>query len=203
MAFRECHNLKTFRLNANIRELGWFCFWKAGIMKLDLPPYAMITREYLGLDQHLKMLCLPRGLEAVGDFWFYRSDIEKVFIPNTVKELGKSVFGYCEKMCEVVFEPDSHLETIGDNCFSNCVLREIVIPKSVRSIGDAAFRECLNLRSLTFEEGSQLAHVGKRVIFGTSLIREKVKFPNIEMHSDEETSFFNFSLSTWTYDEEL
>ena len=82
------------------------------------------------------------------------SDIKKVFISNTVRELGENAFCGCEKLHEVIFEPDSQLETIGESCFSNCELEEVTIPKSVCSIGYCAFQYCRNLRSLTFEEGS-------------------------------------------------
>ena len=124
------------------------------------------------------MLRLPKGLEAVGDYWFLCSDIEKVFIPSTVRELGEDAFCGCERLCEVVFESGSQLETIGDNCFSNCGLEEMVIPKSVRSIGRCAFQYCSNLRSLTFEERSQLAHVGSYIVDGTLVDLKKVKFPS-------------------------
>ena len=82
------------------------------------------------------------------------SDIKKVFISNTVRELGENAFCGCEKLHEVIFEPGSQLETIGESCFSNCDLREMIVPKSVRSIGDFAFGYCCNLHSLTFEEES-------------------------------------------------
>lgn len=102
----------------------------------------------------MKALRLPRGLETVGDNWFSCSDIEKVFIPNTVRELGNYAFGSCKQLREVVFEPGSQLETIGTTCFAECGFEEITIPKSVRSIGNLAFGGCCILRSLTFEEGS-------------------------------------------------
>lgn len=53
------------------------------------------------------MLRLPHGLEVVGDYWFDSSDIEKVVIPNTVRELGDSAFTSCFHLHEVVFEPGS------------------------------------------------------------------------------------------------
>ena len=132
LAFGGCHNLKTFELNKDIRELDGLCL----------------------LESRVKALRLPRGLETVGDNWFSCSDIEKVFIPNTVRELGNYAFGSCKQLREVVFEPGSQLETIGTTCFAECGFEEITIPKSVRSIGNLAFGGCCILRSLSFEEGS-------------------------------------------------
>ena len=50
VAFRECRNLKTFELNADIQELGLLCLWGTGIADLRLPPHTRMTREQLGLD---------------------------------------------------------------------------------------------------------------------------------------------------------
>ena len=94
-------------------------------------------------------------------WWFTDSNIEKLFIPNTVRELEKYAFFNCKKLREVVFEPGSRLETIGEYCFSCCGLEDMVIPKSVWEIGSKAFSCCSNLCSLIFEKGSQLVCVGK------------------------------------------
>ena len=106
------------------------------------------------------------------------SDIEKVFIPNTVRELENNAFSYCRKLREIIFESGSQLEKIGKECFFNCGLEEVTVPKSVCSIGRSAFHYCSNLRSLTFEEGSQLARVGCYIVDGTRVDLKKVKFPS-------------------------
>ena len=124
------------------------------------------------------MLRLPHGLEVVERGWFSGSVMEKLFIPNTVREFGKYAFGGCRNLREIIFEPDPQLETIGDDCFESCGFEEVTIPKSVRSIECGAFRYCRNLRSLTFEEGSQLGRVGKGVIYGTQLDEKDVEFPS-------------------------
>ena len=123
LAFRECRNLKKFELNEGIQEAGWLCLLGTGTEMLSLPSYIRITREQLGLDQEdPKALRLPKGLEVVGDYWFGWSDIEKVFIPNTVKKLGEEAFAMCACLSEIVFESDSRLERIEAGCFSRCNL---------------------------------------------------------------------------------
>ena len=37
MAFGGCNALSYFRLNDNIRELGWLCFWGTKIDNLEIP----------------------------------------------------------------------------------------------------------------------------------------------------------------------
>ena len=130
------------------------------------------------------MLHLPKGLEVVGDGWFIGSDIQNVFIPNTVRELGGHAFDNCRGLREVVFEPGSQLETIGKCCFRATRLARITIPKSVRDIGDYAFNGCFNLCSLRFEEGSQLAHVGKDIVCLTPLDQKYLNFPSTAQIDD-------------------
>lgn len=114
----------------------------------------------------------------MGDEWFFGSDIEKVFIPNTVRVLGENAFAYCEKLREVVFEPGSRLNTIKCSCFYGCGLEEVVVPKSVREIEGFAFYYCEHLHSLTFEEGSKLVHVGEQIVYSTPLEQKELKFPS-------------------------
>lgn len=65
------------------------CLFETETTDIHLPTHIRMTREQLGLDQKdPKVLRLPHGLETVGDAWFIGSDIQKVFIPNTVRELG-------------------------------------------------------------------------------------------------------------------
>ena len=49
MAFRECHNLKTFELNDDIQDIGLLCLLGAEVKTLHLPPHVQMTREQLGL----------------------------------------------------------------------------------------------------------------------------------------------------------
>lgn len=167
MAFRECRNLKSFTLHEGIQKLGFFCLWGTGIADLRIPSYIGMTPGQLGISCDPKVLRLPDGLEAVGAWWFADSDIEKVLIPSTVREIGNRAFFHCKKLREVVFAPDSQLETIGNFCFYDCGPEEVVIPKSVLNIGNHAFYCCQHLRLLAFEEGSRLVNIGKSIVDGT------------------------------------
>lgn len=149
------------------------------------------------------MLHLPKGFEAVGGYWFVCSDIQKVIIPNTVRELGETAFGYCRQLREVVFEPGSQLETIGVGCFDSCGLEEVTVPRSVRNIGSSAFINCQSLRSFTFEEGSQLAHVGKHIVDNTMLDPDEIEFPStVRTGGNEETGFADASVYDYTDSDE-
>ena len=177
MAFRECHNLRSFTLNEGFRKLDLLCLWGTGLTDLRIPPHVGMTPEQLGVMRDPKVLRLPDGLEAVKSEWFSDNKMEKVFIPSTVRELGSCAFCGCKQLREAIFEPDSELRIIKWSCFSGCGLEEVTIPKSVRTIEEYAFSGCHSLRSLTFEEGSRLMHVGKGIVDGTQLDEKDVEFP--------------------------
>ncbi len=86
----------------------------------------------------------PKGETVVGvkDRAFYAcSQINYVYLPDTVKSIGEAAFFKCRSLSSVEL---NNVETIGDFAFSECNFSLISIPQSVKSIGRAAF--CLNDR---------------------------------------------------------
>jgi hypothetical protein len=91
------------------------------------------------------------------------ANIESVYIPDSVKEIGENAFAYCESLTDVNI-PDS-VKTIGDAAFSDCsALVEIAIPDSVESIGDKAFYNCQSLEKVAMPDNID---VGKDVFRGS------------------------------------
>ena len=177
MAFSGCGSLGTFRPNEGLLELGRLCLLWTAMEGVKLPPKVRMTPEQFGLDQKdPKELRLPAGLEEVGDWWFEDSAVERVFVPRSVRRLGRHAFAGCERLCEVVLEQGSRLERIGDLCFSGCGLTEMPIPKSLRSVGEEAFCGCERLSRLCIEEGCALEHVGYRAFARTRLAPEQLAF---------------------------
>ena len=44
------------------------------------------------------MVELPEGLEAVGEFWFVDSNVEKAIISASVREIQKGALAYCKRL---------------------------------------------------------------------------------------------------------
>ena len=80
------------------------------------------------------MVELPEGLEAVGEFWFVDSNVEKAIISASVREIQKGAFACCKRLREVDFAEGSVLERIDELCFYNTGLESITIPSLVREI---------------------------------------------------------------------
>ena len=92
--------------------------------------------------------------------------LETIQLPNSVTEIGKSAFGYCNALTNITLPnslikiendtfagckaltnitlPDSLIE-IGKDAFKSSGLTSITIPESVTTVGDAAFLYCDSL----------------------------------------------------------
>lgn len=87
-------------LNDNIEEIGDMCFWGTKVDKLQAPQLA----ERLGFVQKsVRELVLPERLETVTQYCFENSEVEKVVIPSSVRELEPHAFAKCRKLGSVVF----------------------------------------------------------------------------------------------------
>lgn len=67
---------------------------------------------------------LPSWLTSIGDYAFWGTGLESVFVPNGVTTLGESVFKSCHFLTRV-FLP-STLKSIGETCFQGSELIEYV-----------------------------------------------------------------------------
>ena len=78
--------------------------------------------------------------------------LEKITIPNTVREIGEDAFGRCENLQSVKL--NNGLKKIDDGAFAGCrKLKKVTIPKMVTEIGDSAFCGCENLQSVKLYAG--------------------------------------------------
>ncbi len=77
--------------------------------------------------------------------------IQKIVIPDSVREIGSMCFAYSSKLQEITL-PTS-LKKIENGVFSQCIaLHSITIPSGVASIGKDAFYRCDNLWTITLPD---------------------------------------------------
>ena len=107
-----------------------------------------------------KDVVLPEGLQIL-EQWFKDSEIERVTIPASVREIGPDAFRNCTCLKRVTLASGSTLEKIGPSSFYGAGIERIVISKNVKEIQDAAFWYCKNLKEVVFEAESVLKIIGK------------------------------------------
>lgn len=84
---------------------------------------------------------------------FYKdTDVQKVILPNTIKEITGWTFYYCTNLKEVVLS--ENLTIITQQVFSGCSkLEKINLPDSLREIGNSAFSACGLLKEIKIPSG--------------------------------------------------
>jgi hypothetical protein len=142
------------------------------------------------LGSKIKYVYLPKTLKRIGKA-FVGSPIEKIIIPASVEEITS--FEDCQQLTEIFFEAGSQIKVLPS--FSDCPnLRTISLPDSVEEIPMIGFSGCRNLEEIKISSNSQLSEIGSGAFDRTSLtslyVPPKVSvFPNL--------IFYNFLAVTF------
>lgn len=128
-----------------------------------------------------KVVKVPAKVTVIGDYAFYRSDVEEVILPNGLKTIGEAAFCQCSKLKKINF-PEK-LERIRQNAFRSCTaLESVVFPKEMLYIESSAF-ENSGLKHVTLPEKLTCCGKNGENIFAETAL-ETVEIPR------------NFSLET-------
>lgn len=117
-----------------------------------------------------KKLTIPAELDgytvtALRRRAFYDNrDLTQVTVPDTVRSIGDSCFGWCTKLTSVSL-PEG-LESIGSDAFWVCQsLTKVNVPNSVTKIGEGVFFGCNALREITLAKDHPVLRVVDGVLF--------------------------------------
>lgn len=106
-------------------------------------------------------------VKGISERCFFRSAVEKVILPKSVKVIGREAFRNCGRLEEINLDS---VESIGSSAFIGCMLKE-VHSVSVKNVGSDAFCECKDLRevylpnAVIIDEGAfQTCYNLKRVV---------------------------------------
>lgn len=89
-AFSNCHNLKEVNLGNGVKQLGNYVFsWNEKLTKIELPPSLQEVGGYAFYKSNIKSITLNEGLSNIVQGAFVGTHIEKLYIPGSVKHIGK------------------------------------------------------------------------------------------------------------------
>ena len=89
-AFSNCHNLKEVNLGNGVKQLGNYAFsWNENLTKIELPPSLQEVGGYAFYKSNIKSVTLNEGLSNIVQGAFVGTHIEKLYIPGSVKHIGK------------------------------------------------------------------------------------------------------------------
>ncbi len=126
---------------------------------------------YNGNDTEVTIPSTYKNLPVVGikgNSIFRDSTITKVSIPNSVVEIGDSIFYDATNLTEVVF-PDN-LVSIGNRAFENTKLTKVNLPTTLTNIGYCAFQGVTTLQEFIIAKDAQIESINQSAFEGcTSL----------------------------------
>lgn len=126
--------------------------------------------QIVGYTGQAQKLVVPAELDghtvvALGNRAFYSLDqLTEVQLPDTLRYVGKSAFGWCSKLQTIAFADG--LETIESYAFWYCQkLTKLNLPDSVTTVMEAAFGGCDALQTVTLSPEHPVLAVTEGVLF--------------------------------------
>ena len=105
---------------------------------------------------NLTSITFPTGsLTTIGEFAFYGTKLVTVAIPNSVTDMGESIFVDCASLTGVTLPINGTINSVPQGTFVRCTgLRSITIPSNYIEISEDAFIFA-GLKTVTLNEGLQ------------------------------------------------
>ena len=173
---------------------------------------------YSGTDTEVTVPAeyMGKAVTIINSSAFYDcSFITKISLPNTIKEIGNSAFGYCTALKTIEIPACTR---ILDSVFIGCTsLEEVTLPDGLISIGNNLFTNCNSLNKVTILSGNVARYTFadcanlKEIIVGenvssvaqgafedcTSL--QYLTLPRVEENTSFNEYYFNLSPVKHTY----
>ncbi|MCC3865204.1 leucine-rich repeat domain-containing protein [Terrisporobacter petrolearius] len=108
----------------------------------------IIIKEYIGKEQ---IINIPETIEnkpvtKIASEAFEGKSLLEVYMPDTIKEVGK--FAFASNMCMTEIKLSENLKAIPEGMLAFCgKLKELNVPSSVKSMGKNSL-DCVKLRKL-------------------------------------------------------
>ncbi len=123
-------------------------------------------------------IVVPEGVTKIDSWVFHNKQMEKIYLPDSLIEIGLEAFSYCSNLKEITIPPN--VKEIGLQAFNNCTsLTDIIIPKSVQSIGYNIFYGCSKLENITIESN---CNINANMFLETKWLENQKEEPYIIMN---------------------
>ena len=188
--FSECSNLTKFDFS-NVKKIGLYAFYKSGLQEVRLPKNieSILEGTFSGCSElqsvtwHCQCDMIPTfcfdkcsnltqfdfsGIKKIGQYVFYKSGLQEVYLTEKIEILDKGTFSGCSKLqsvtwhcqCDVIpadcFFGCSNLmqfdflgvKKVRERAFSKSGLKEVCLPENIEVVSGWAFFECKKLSSV-------------------------------------------------------
>ena len=134
-----------------------------------------ITSVDFGSCTNLEKIFIPDTVIRIEDSGFSRCEtLRELTIPDSVQEIGAYAFSGAWNLNSVTLPKG--IKKIEDSTFYECLaLQELIIPDGVTEIGDSAFAECRSIKNITIP--SSVKNIGKDVFYSCHKLKN-ITIPN-------------------------
>lgn len=178
-AFYNCTALNNVKITKNLNDLNGSIF--GGCTSLyDLtvdsenPYYTEEGNIIYSKDKtmlvlfppaHTGMYEVPEGTLAIGYAAFYRSGLEQIILPDTLKTIENTAFARCTSLTSI--DIPSSVTYMGGYAFSGCSsLQSVKLPSSLSEVKEYTFANCPALVTVVIP--STISTVGSNAFSGCS-----------------------------------
>ena len=162
-AFQLNKTVRSFTIGSKIRSIGSCAFARcASLTNIYVDranPYYQSIDGVLYSGDGKTLLSYPTakayssypvasGTETIGEYAFFHSKVQTIFLPDTVSTIGDYAFYYAGELSSINFP--TALTSIGDSAFFACQsLTAVDIPATITQIGESAWAACTSLPAIT------------------------------------------------------
>lgn len=193
-AFANCSNLTSAEFSNSITQIPDGCFQNSGLTSFVVPQLLTTIGSSAFNSTKITKLYLPATLTEIGTSAFANcanftsveglsntkiteiktqtfdkcSNLYRVYLPSTVKTIGRWAFNNCSRLTNLTF--GSSLEEIVMYAFFGCTsLSNLEFPETLKSIGTQAFDSCVGITKITFKHTDMSGlNVGENAFNGTT-----------------------------------
>ena len=170
--FIRCENLKEIKV-----EIGNQNYYTENDCLIESETKKLIQGLTKFSNTSVKV---PDGVTEICNQVFFNSNIEKIYIPDSVISIGDYSFCGCENLQNIRLS--ENLKSIGEASFFSCKkLTEIKLPESLNEIGNCAF-SCCEFEKITLPSG--LTEIAPGLFSVCTELKEITLPPNIQKIGD-------------------
>ncbi len=207
--FYNCQSLEEIELPENITKIGTYAFGNClNLQNINLDNVKGISFNAFTNCQKLSYISVP-NVEEIYDQAFSESGLYEIYLPESLKILGKEVFYNCRRLREAnipsqineldqgLFKECSNLTniTLHDgisvfkrDVFRGCGFSAFTIPQGLTTLGDFALAYCPNLKEISIPD--HVTQIGICIFQGCFNL-EKISLPYLGYSIEEPCSLFN------------
>ena len=166
-SFSDCIslNVNPLIIPEGVEEIEYMSFanCKSLTGNILLPKTLKKIKDGAFFQSKISECNFPEGLQEIGDAAFYATRLKEVILPNSCQTLSGSDHFALNYELEKVCIPDG-LKEIPESFVDNCIkLKEFIMPNSIEVIGSRAFWQCGALKELHLS--SNLKSIGTEGIY--------------------------------------